>query len=334
MLNRREHDFEGRPAIIHVRTAGGHRVLILIDADHAFSETDRELVEVFCGRLALAFDNALLQDELREANAGLERRVAERTAELARANQRLAAQRASLRRSNSFKSEMLGTVAHDLKNPLGVILGRTEILQDLLAFDPVPADRMRYQLQHIRDCARRLTFMVDDLITNAMNDALDIAIRREPLDIAGLAGEVVAANRPLAERKGQTVRFTGVPSLTLGGDQERLREAIENLVGNAIKYSPVGGTIEVSVAREGDEAVCAVRDEGPGLSPEDIGRVFGRFQRLSAKPTGGESSTGLGLSIVKRIAELHSGQARACSPGPGCGAVFSIHLPIDRAAVE
>ncbi len=331
-LTRGAHDFDSRPSLIHMRTASGHGIVIALDAERVFSEIERELVEVFCGRLALAFDNALLQEALREANAGLERRVAQRTAELSRANQRLAAQRTSLRRANSFKSEMLGTVAHDLKNPLGVILGRTEILQDLIAFEQPPVEKMQQQLQHIRDCARRLTSMVDDLMVDAMNDALDIAVRREPIDLAALAAEVVAANRPLAERKRQKIGLAGLPSLVVDGDQERLREAIENLVGNAIKYSAVGGTIEVGVSRDGEHAVCAVRDDGPGLSPEDIGRVFGRFQRLSAKPTGGESSTGLGLSIVKRIAELHEGQARAQSLGPGRGAVFSLHVPIARAA--
>jgi signal transduction histidine kinase len=268
---------------------------------------------------------------LQEANAHLERRVFERTAELFGANQRLAAQRASLRRANEFKSEMLGTVAHDLKNPLGVILGRAEILTDLLETDPVPVEPMRAQLGHIRDSARRLTAMVDDLIIDAMNDALDISIRREPVDFAALAAEVVSANRPLAESKQQTISLSGQPSLTLSGDQERLREAIENLVGNAIKYSPIGEGIDVSLTLRNGEAVCSVSDRGPGLSPEDKGRLFGRFQRLSAKPTGGEGSTGLGLSIVKRIAELHDGRVTADSQGPGHGSTFSIHLPVHQA---
>jgi signal transduction histidine kinase len=212
-----------------------------------------------------------------------------------------------------------------------VILGRAEILTDLLVEAPLPVEQMLHQLEHVRDCARRLTNMVNDLIVDAMNDALDIAIRREPVDLAVLAGEVVAANRPLAERKEQTMTLTGLPTLTLSADQERLREAIENLVGNAIKYSPIGGAIEIAVTRDGSDAVCAVRDAGPGLSPEDLGRLFGRFQRLSAKPTGGEGSTGLGLSIVKRIVELHDGEARADSNGPGLGSVFSIHIPIREA---
>ena len=161
--------------------------------------------------------------------------------------------------------------------------------------------------------------MVDDLIIEAMNDALDISIRREPIDFAALVADVVASNRPLAERKEQTIVLSGLGSLRLSADQERLREAIDNLLGNAIKYSPTSERIDVTVLLEAGEAVCAFRDRGPGLSPEDTTRLFGRFQRLSAKPTAGESSTGLGLSIVKRIAELHSGRVTATSAGPGLG---------------
>jgi len=330
-FERQAHEFSDERSTLYLRTGSGREIVVLVEAGRRLSDTDRELIELFTSRLSTAFDNVILYGQLQEANAHLERRVFERTAELFGANQRLAAQRASLRRANEFKSEMLGTVAHDLKNPLGVILGRAEILTDLLEADPVPVEPMRAQLGHIRDSARRLTNMVDELIVEAMNDALDISIRREPVDFAALAADVVAGNRPLAESKQQSIALSGQPSLTLNGDQERLREAIDNLVGNAIKYSPVGGAIDVAVILRDGEAVCSVRDRGPGLSPEDMGRLFGRFQRLSAKPTAGEGSTGLGLSIVKRIAELHGGRVTADSPGPGLGSTFSIHLPAQQA---
>jgi len=326
-FKRQQHEFSDARSTLYLRTGSGREIVVLLEAGRRLSDTDRELIELFTSRLSTAFDNVILYGQLQEANAYLEQRVFQRTAELYGANQRLAAQRASLRRANEFKSEMLGTVAHDLKNPLGVILGRTEILTDLLDADPVPVEPVRVQVGHIRDSARRLTSMVDDLIVEAMNDALDISIRREPVDFAALAAEVVDGNRPLAESKGQKITLSGQPSLTLSGDQERLREAIDNLVGNAIKYSPTGEPIDVAVMLHEDEAVCSVRDRGPGLSPEDKGRLFGRFQRLSAKPTAGEGSTGLGLSIVKRIAELHGGRVSADSDGPGFGSTFSIHLP-------
>jgi signal transduction histidine kinase len=236
-------------------------------------------------------------------------------------------QRSDLRRANQLKTEILGTVAHDLKNPLAVILGRAEMLGDLIGSLPQPVEAMRAQVGHIRDSARRLTGMIESLIADAMNDALDITLRREPVDFAGLAREVTQANAPLAETKNQVLRARLPDSLFICGDGERLREAMDNLISNAIKYSPVGAEIVVSVERTGDETLFAVRDFGPGLSPEDTGRLFGRFQRLSAKPTGGEGSTGLGLSIVKRIAELHGGRASAESHAPEPGSTFAIHLP-------
>ena len=198
-----------------MRTGSGREIVVLLEADKRLSDTDRELIELFTSRLSIAFDNVILYEQLQEANARLEDRVFQRTAELYRANQRLAAQRASLRRANEFKSEMLGTVAHDLKNPLGIILGRAEIMTDLLASEPLPLEPMGAQVDHIRDSARRLTAMVDDLIIEAMNDALDISIRREPIDFAALVADVVASNRPLAERKEQKIVLSGLGSLRL-----------------------------------------------------------------------------------------------------------------------
>jgi signal transduction histidine kinase len=99
-------------------------------------------------------------------------------------------------------------------------------------------------------------------------------------------------------------------------------------VSNAVKYSPLGGIIDLLVRQEGGGIIVEVRDQGAGLSPEDISRLFGRFQRLSAKPTAGETSTGLGLSIVKRIIDLHGGQVTVDSAGPGKGATFKMTLPM------
>jgi signal transduction histidine kinase len=169
--------------------------------------------------------------------------------------------------------------------------------------------------------------MVNELISDAMMDALDIAIKREPVDLAAMLVELVAANRALAERKRQTIHLHSPPHQFLGCDPDRLREAVDNLLSNAIKYSPLGGTIDLSMNMEGDDVIIRVTDEGAGFAQEDAGRLFGRFQRLSARPTGGESSTGLGLSIAKRIVELHGGRISGTSPGPGRGATFSIRLP-------
>jgi signal transduction histidine kinase len=326
-VQRRRHEFLDRRSVLYVRTGSGREVIVLLESAKGLSDTNRTLVEVFCSRLAIAFDNVILYQQLEDANLRLEDRVARRTSELKTANRRLADQSAELRRANRFKSEILGTIAHDLKNPLGVIMGRSEMLSDLLAVEPTPVGSVKAQVGHVREAAKRLTTMVDSLISDAMSDAHDIRIRRDPIDLTLLAADVVEANRPLAERKGQEIRLEAPDSLIACGDSDRLWDALDNLVSNAIKYSPQDGAIEIALADVDGTATVRVADSGPGLSPEDSARLFGRFQRLSAKPTGGESSTGLGLSIAKRIVDLHGGRLTAESRPPGEGAAFLIAIP-------
>ena len=325
-FRRRKHEFHDHRTVLYVRTGSGREVVVLLQAERQLSETDRALVDIFGSRLSIAFDNVILYQQLHEANTQLEDRVAQRTRALMQANRRLSAQWLRLQRANGFKNEILGTVAHDLKNPLGVILGRTEMLTELITTG-ASKESIAAQIDHIRDATRRLTSMVDHLISDAMADAFDITIRREAVDIAALAGEVAEANQPLAVNKQQTISVSAPPNVVTMCDTDRIREAIDNLVSNAIKYSPIGGKISVFVNNKGENTVIRVADEGQGLSPEDLGRLFGRFQRLSAKPTAGESSTGLGLSIVKRIIDMHGGEVTAESDGPGLGSTFTITLP-------
>jgi signal transduction histidine kinase len=325
-FKRRKNEFADQRTVLYIHTGSGREVVVLLQAERPLSETDRALVEIFGSRLSIAFDNVILYQQLQAANTQLEDRVAQRTRALMQANRRLSAQWLRLQRANGFKNEILGTVAHDLKNPLGVILGRTEMLTELISTS-ASKESVTAQVEHIRDATRRLTSMVDHLISDAMADAFDITIRRESVDIAALVSEVAEANRPLAVNKQQTIAVSAPPHLMAMCDIDRIREAIDNLVSNAVKYSPIGGNITVLVTHDDASAAIRVADEGAGLSPEDLGRLFGRFQRLSAKPTAGESSTGLGLSIVKRIIDMHGGEVTAASAGPGQGSTFTITLP-------
>jgi signal transduction histidine kinase len=325
-FKRRKHEFADHRTVLYIRTGSGREVVVLLQSERQLSETDRSLVEIFGSRLSIAFDNVILYQQLHEANNQLEDRVAQRTRALMQANRRLSAQWLRLQRANGFKNEILGTVAHDLKNPLGVILGRTEMLTELIGAGS-SKESVTAQVEHIRDATRRLTSMVDHLISDAMADAFDISIRREPVDVAALVAEVAEANQPLAVNKQQAITVSAPLDHVTMCDSDRIREAIDNLVSNAIKYSPIGGKIALLVSRDTGNTLIRVTDQGAGLSPEDLGRLFGRFQRLSAKPTAGESSTGLGLSIVKRIIDMHGGTVTADSAGPGQGATFTIMLP-------
>jgi signal transduction histidine kinase/DNA-binding NarL/FixJ family response regulator len=291
-------------------------VAFVLETGRRLSETQCALVEVFCSRLGVAFDNVVLYEELQEANTRLEERVAQRTEELNRAN--------------AFKKEVLGIVAHDLKNPLSVILGRADMLGQQVTRDPLPVDGIRKQVDQITQSARRMTAMIDGLIKEAMDDALDISIRRHPLDLVRLVHSVAESNRPLSERKSQDLDVVAPQALPIRADYDRLREAIDNLLSNAIKYTPAGGRIRLSADSDGKMATICVADTGPGLSADDMSRLFGRFQRLSAQPTGGESSTGLGLSIVKRIIDLHGGAISAEPTGSDGGTTFRIELPVSE----
>lgn len=326
-FERRRHAFDGQQTVLYIETMSGREIVVALQSDRPLTDTDRTLVAVFCGRLSTAFDNVILYEQLQAANETLEQRVAERTRQLTVANERLTSQWARLKRTNDHKAEVLGTVAHDLKNPLGVILGRSEMMGELLGLDPPNIDRAKAQIEQIRSSVARMTSMVDELINDAMLDAEDIVLRQADIDAAAIVAAVIDANAPLAERKRQTLVFTGPDNLPGRADPDRLREAIDNLVSNAIKYSPAGGRIHVTLSSSEVGHRLAVTDSGPGLSPEDQQRLFGRFQRLSAKPTAGESSTGLGLFICRRIIELHGGRITATSDGPGRGATFAITLP-------
>ena len=161
-----------------------------------------------------------------------------------------------------------------------------------------------------------------------MTDATDIAIRREPGDLAELLRDVVDANRSLAERKGQILKVRAAASIPAAFDPDRLRDALDNIVGNAVKFSPPGAEIVAEADQRGDALLIRIIDGGPGLRPQDVPRLFGRFQRLSAQPTAGEPSTGMGLYSAKRIVDLHGGTITAVSNGAGRGSTFTVRLPV------
>ena len=312
---------------VYLRTTGGSELLIILDNASELSPTQGSLVDVFCAKLAVAFENARLHERLRLANVDLEARVARRTAELSDANDRLTAQGAELKRVNAFKNEMLGTIAHDLKNPLAVILGRAEMMTMLsrgLPEDKVPP--FAAQIDHLRVAAQRMTRIVDVSLADAMADAMDISINRRRIDLGDVARMVATLSAGLAEAKDQRLLVEIETPLPAYCDPDRMAEAIDNLVSNAVKYAPVGGTVSLSAYASKGRVNVRVADSGPGLTAQDLGRLYGRFQRLTAQPTGGESSTGLGLSIVRKIVELHEGEISVEDQSILGGAAFTLSL--------
>ena len=230
------------------------------------SDTDRALVEVFCSRLSVAFDNV---HALRAAGARPTLRLEERVARAHRDSSLApmsgwSTQCERLQRANAFKNEVLGTVAHDLKNPLGVILGRTEMLNELLPADGVAEKARRDQIEHIRQSARRLTAMVDDLIADAMSDALDISVRARAGRSRRLVAEVVGGNR-LASGKEQR-SHVGRRSRSLVTRRSRTGCARRSTTSSATPSNTArpGARSTITARREGDEAVIRVARQRPG----------------------------------------------------------------------
>jgi two-component system sensor histidine kinase BaeS len=222
-----------------------------------------------------------------------------------------------LDRTRDDRRSMLADVTHELRTPLTVVQGGLEAMVD--GVHPMDEDHLAPILAQTEVMAR----LLDDLRTLSLADAGALTLHREPADLAAIAREVVAANVPLAKARGVTLATAGETRLVTEVDPVRVGEIVANLVANAVRYTPSGGRVEVEVTSEGDDAVVTVRDNGSGIDPEELPRVFDRFQRHA--DTGG---TGLGLAIVRDLAAAHGGTVEATSEGvPGRGSTFRVRLP-------
>jgi signal transduction histidine kinase/DNA-binding NarL/FixJ family response regulator len=224
--------------------------------------------------------------------------------------------------ANAFKTELLGIAAHDLKNPLQVISGFSSLIDETSSLDEA-----KQHATLIQSSSARMLKLIKDLLETAALDSGKLELNKIPVNLADLLRAVAEHNRPNAEKKSQTIELALEENAIMEIDVERMREVFENLVSNAVKYSPNGKRIVVGSRRSELGIVAFVKDEGQGLTEEDKQKLFGKFQRLSARPTGGESSTGLGLSIVKQLVELHGGKVWAESDGKDKGTTFFVELP-------
>jgi signal transduction histidine kinase len=219
--------------------------------------------------------------------------------------------------------QLLQITAHDLKNPLTTIPVRADLIK-LKKHDHEAVDRMCDQ---IKQAGLMMTRTIDDLLSTASFEKGKISLYTFKLDFAAIVSQIVDANEPLATQKGQRIELEIESRPFVNADEQRLIEIFDNLINNAIKYSPKGEVITVKIAQQGDKAIMQVRDNGPGLTLEDKRRMFLPYSKLSAHPTGNEKSTGLGLSIVKQLVEAHNGQVWAESDGLGKGSSFFLEIP-------
>ena len=233
-------------------------------------------------------------------------------------------QNEELRRLGEQRNALLGMVAHDLRSPIAYIQMSTEFLLESL--DTLSEDDYRTILADIRHQAQHMSSLLNDLLDVTQIEAGKLDLNPQPVDLPEFLGEVVQRHHRLGARKGTQVVLDAAPPGQIRADPARLRQVMDNLISNAVKYAPAGSTVRVSAERLESGWRIDVADQGPGILPEDRHRLFTEFARLSARPTGGESSTGLGLAITKRIVEAHGGEIGVASE-PGRGATFWFTLP-------
>jgi two-component system sensor histidine kinase/response regulator len=224
------------------------------------------------------------------------------------------------------RDELLGILTHDLKNHLGGMDMSAQLLRDRT--EAMADPKLRLMAENISHSSSQMLAFVKEFLANASADhGLTLAI--EPTNLSEAAARAVQQHQDAAKCKQLVLQLVVPPTngVLVQADGAALNQVLHNLLSNAIKFSPPGRQIRLTVCVPGARFVeCQVQDEGPGFSAEDKARMFRRYGRLSAKPTGGEPSTGLGLSIVKKLVLAMQGEL-ACESTPGNGATFAFRLP-------
>jgi signal transduction histidine kinase len=230
----------------------------------------------------------------------------------------------SLQEANDFKSEMLSIAAHDLKNPLNAILGLSKMIID----DSNDADSTKEAAGLIYNSSQRMFELIVKILDSAAIEVGKIKLKKAAVDLHNLVKSVIENNKKLAGKKGQNLIFSANgDDFFVFGDMIRIQDAIDNLISNAIKYSPFNKEIKIHIEKNNKSIWFSVADEGPGIAEDDQKMLFEKFQRLKARPTGGESSTGLGLYIVKQTIEMHQGSIWVESRF-GAGSKFIFKIPV------
>lgn len=226
--------------------------------------------------------------------------------------------------ANNAKDVLLSTVSHELRTPLTPLLAFTQLLQSgkLNAADTASA------LASIARAGETLRRLIDDLLDISRGSAGGLTIQRAPLDLEGVVGEAVAVLQPVATARAVALVWQrGAAPATVLGDAIRLRQVVWNLVANAIKATPAGGTVTIALAHVRDAFCLTVTDTGSGIAAELLPHVFDPFKQGTDAAGERFSGLGLGLSIVRELVHAHGGAVAAASPGSGRGATFTVTLP-------
>lgn len=256
---------------------------------------------------------------LAELNNSLEERVRERTAELEQSE-------SLLRAANRQKDEFLAILAHELRNPLAPLRMGVDILMQHKAADSPPIvtntlARMDRQLDHV-------VRLIDDLMDISRISRGVFELQRHRVDLAEVVRGAVENERPNIGRRKHELSIEIAEAVPMHADGTRIAQIIGNLLHNAAKFTPDGGTISIELARDGGDAVLHVRDTGEGIPTAQIERVFDMFARIERTASSADRGLGIGLALARRLAEMHGGSLAASSDGVGKGTTFTLRLPV------
>jgi signal transduction histidine kinase/ActR/RegA family two-component response regulator len=300
-------------------TAIGALSVAMCDASRGFEELDHQLARELGALTGLAIDAARRFADERTARWRAERAEEE--------SKRLLAERQELLRkaeaASRAKDEFLAILGHELRNPLAPIVTALDLMK---ARGGAP----ERELAVIERQTRHLVRLVDDLLDVSRIARGLVTLEKEPIELAEVVEKAIEMAEPLIEQRTQRLEVEVEPGLVVYGDSTRLAQVVGNLLTNAAKYTPAGGSIDVRGAREGEDAVVRVRDTGVGIEPAMLPAVFDMFVQERQALDRARGGLGLGLTIVKSLVEAHGGTVSAHSEGPGKGSEFSIRLPAAR----
>ena len=292
---------------------------IIMPAGETFAADN--LVSIYVRQIGLLLQRKQAEDALRQLNAELEQRVEARTAALNTTNQQLV-------QALRIKDEFLAAMSHELRTPLTAILGVAELLQ-MQTSGPLN-DKQAAYAQTISQSGQHLLALINDVLDLARLTAGQTPLELDLVNLSEACRVALQRVKPQADKKQITVSLVLDPAVTrLQADERRLKQILVNLLSNAVKFTPAGGQVGLTVS--GEEKQCVVEfivwDTGIGIAAEDLSRLFQDFVQLDARLARNYEGTGLGLSLVKRLVELHGGQVQAESDGLGKGSRFTVSLP-------
>jgi len=224
------------------------------------------------------------------------------------------------------RSQFVQNASHELKTPLATM----KLLLENLIYQPdMPKELQQEFMQDMNHEIDRLSGIITDLLTLTKMDSAGDAMKNEKLDFTGLCNESVHSLTPAAEKAGLTLTASISKGVTLYGDKSKLGQVVYNLIDNAIKYTPEGGVITVTLKADNRNVTFSVKDTGVGIPQEDAKHIFDRFYRVDKARSRETGGTGLGLSIVRQMVQLHGGEI-AVDSQPGKGSTFTVTLPVRK----